>query len=299
VKELVIVIKSFYNDLNRVLRLMKSIEKHNLDKLPVHVIVPEKDVDVFLEKLKPDTYELHTDELILDKVMACTSTIKEDVSGGLLQQIIKSEFWRLELARNYLIIDSDSYFIKDFSRDDFMFRDGVPYTIMNEGGHQREWAARAGDRRYLDDYNELRDRGKGLFGRKGPYFDFAPTPVIFSSEVMSALYEKVAKPKGISFYDQIMEFPCETQWYGEFLLHDLTIPIVPREPLFKVWGFKGQWEEGQALGETEEVLKENFLGVVDQSYWSRDLDALSQDEKRRLKWQRRFKRWKRWLYRRA
>ena len=170
---------------------------------------------------------------------------------------------------------------------------------MNEGGHQREWAARAGDRRYLDDYNELRDRGKGLFGRKGPYFDFAPTPVIFSSEVMSALYEKVAKPKGISFYDQIMEFPCETQWYGEFLLHDLTIPIVPREPLFKVWGFKGQWEEGQALGETEEVLKENFLGVVDQSYWSRDLDALSQDEKRRLKWQRRFKRWKRWLYRRA
>ena len=298
-EEIVIVIKSFYNDINRAARLMKSIAEFNVDEIPVHLIIPEKDKDSFVENLGTGTYELHLDEEILKKVMACTTSTIADTSGGVLQQIIKSEFWRLGLAENYLIIDSDSYFIKDFSVSDFMFRNGIPYTIMNEGGHQREWAARAGDRRFLRDYCETRDRGKELFKRTGPYFDFAPTPVIFSSKVMEALFETVAKPKGISFFDQIVQFPCETQWYGEFLLKDLTIPIIPREPLFKVWGFKSQWEEGQVLGETDDVLKENFLGVVDQSYWSRELDALSFKEKRAIKWERRIRRWKRWLYRRT
>ena len=109
------------------------------------------------------------------------------------------------------------------------------------------------------------------------------------------LYEKFAKPKGISFYDQIVDFPCETQWYGEFLLHDQTIPIIPREPLFKVWGFEAQFEEGVQLGENNDVLAMNFLGVVDQSYWSRSLDALTATEKKRIKWNRRWNRWTKWM----
>ena len=207
-----------------------------------------------------------------------------------MQQVVKSEFWRLDIAENFLIIDSDSYFIKDFTVSDFMFNEDTPYTIMNEGRHQLDWAARAGNNRFIRNYHELREKALGLFGRVGPHFDFAPTPMICSSKVWRAMFEKVAKPVGESFYDQIVRFPCETQWYGEFLLNDQTISIIPREPLFKVWAFEDQWKEGVSLGETDEVLSRNYLGVIDQSYWSRSLDALTKSEQKKIKWKNRVNR---------
>ena len=75
-----------------------------------------------------------------------------------------------------------------------MFNEDTPYTIMNEGRHQLDWAARAGNERFIRDYHELREKALNLFGRKGPHFDFAPTPMICSSKVWRAMYEKIAKP---------------------------------------------------------------------------------------------------------
>ena len=283
-----LVLKSYFNDLNRADRLVKSIKAFNSDNIRLYIIVPSDDLVAFKNKLGSDSINYLTDSDILDLTMTHTKSTKFDLPPVIMQQVVKTEFWRLELAQNYLIIDSDSYFIKDFSIKDFMFNEDTPYTIMNEGRHQLDWAARAGNERFIRDYHELREKALNLFGRKGPHFDFAPTPMICSSKVWRAMYEKVAKPVGESFYDQIVRFPCETQWYGEFLLNDQAIPIIPREPLFKVWGFEEQWKEGMSLGETEDVLSKNYLGVIDQSYWSRSLDAYTKSEKRKIKWRRRM-----------
>ena len=286
-----LVIKSYFNDLNRAERLVKSIKAHNLDQIPLYFIVPCEDLDSFKHKLGTEDINFLVDTDILELTMSFSKSKEVSLPPAIVQQVIKSEFWRLDLAENFLIIDSDSYFIKDFSIKDFMFNADTPYTIMNEGRHQLDWAARAGNERFIRDYHELREKALNLFGRKGPHFDFAPTPMICSSKVWAAMYEKIAKPAGESFYDQIVRFPCETQWYGEFLLYDQTIPIIPREPLFKVWGFEDQWKEGISLGETDEVLIRNYLGVIDQSYWSKSLDAYSKVQKQKIKWKRRFKRW--------
>jgi hypothetical protein len=285
-----IVIKSYFNDLNRADRLVKSITAHNRDELPVYVIVPKEDTIAFRERLGDQNINYLEDDDILQLTMMHSKSKKVELPPVIMQQVVKSEFWRLGLAKNFLIIDSDSYFIKEFTLQDFMFDEHTPYTIMNEGRHQLDWAARGGNERFIRDYHELRERALGLFVRKGPHFDFAPTPMICSSKVWQAMYDKVAKPKEESFYDQIVHFPCETQWYGEFLLHDQTIPIIPREPLFKVWGFEKQWKEGISLGETDEVLTENYLGVIDQSYWSRSLDAYTKTQKLKIKWKKRFNR---------
>ncbi len=285
-----LVIKSYFNDLNRAYRLVKSIREHNRDNIPTYLVTPKDDLVAFKDKLGGIDVNYLTDDDILDLTMAHAKAKEIELPPVIMQQIVKSEFWRLELAENFLIIDSDSYFIKDFSLQDFMFDDLTPYTIMNEGRHQLDWAARAGNERFIRDYHELRERALGLFGRIGPHFDFAPTPMICSSKVWRRMYEKVAKPNGESFYDQIVRFPCETQWYGEFLLHDQTIHIIPREPLFKVWGFEDQWKEGVSLGETDEVLSRNYLGVIDQSYWSRSLDALTKSEQKKIKWKNRVNR---------
>jgi hypothetical protein len=286
-----LVIKSFFNDLNRADRLVKSIREYNRDNIPLHLIVPSADLSAFMNKLGCEEVTYLVDEDIQGLTMNCSKAKEISLPPAIMQQVIKSEFWRLDLAENFLIIDSDSYFIRDFTLKDFMFNEEMPYTIMNEGRHQLDWAARAGNERFIRDYHDLREKALNLFGRKGPHFDFAPTPMICSSKVWRAMYEKVAKPSGESFYDQIVRFPCETQWYGEFLLHDHTIPIIPREPLFKVWGFEDQWKEGISLGESDEVLAQNYLGVIDQSYWSKSLDAYSSEQKRKIKWKRRLKRW--------
>lgn len=285
-----LVVKSYFNDLNRAARLVKSIREYNRDRIPLYLIIPSEDLMTFKDKLGTEEINFLTDSSVLGLTMGFSKAKEISLPPSIMQQVIKSEFWRLDLAENFVIIDSDSYFIRDFSIKDFMFNEDTPYTIMNEGRHQLDWAARAGNNRFIRDYHELREKALGLFGRIGPHFDFAPTPMICSSKVWRAMFEKVAKPVGESFYDQIVRFPCETQWYGEFLLHDQTIPIIPREPLFKVWGFEEQWKEGFSLGETEEVLSENYLGVIDQSYWSRSLDAYSKSEKRKIKWRRRMNR---------
>lgn len=282
-----LVIKSYFNDLNRVVRLVKSIKSFNADNICLFIIVPNEDLLAFKNKIGSDSINYLTDSDILDLTMTHTKSTKFDLPPVIMQQVVKTEFWRLGIAENFLIIDSDSYFIKEFTLKDFMFNQKTPYTIMNEGRHQLDWAARVGNERFIRDYHDLRKRALNLFGRKGPHFDFAPTPMICSSRVWRAMYEKVAKPAGESFYDQIVQFPCETQWYGEFLLYDQTIPIIPREPLFKVWGFEDQWKEGISLGETDKVLSENYLGVIDQSYWSKSLDAYSKSQKRKIKWKRR------------
>jgi len=292
---LVIVIKSYHNDVNRVYRLIKSIESFNVDDIPVYICIPENDRQLFKTKVGEKNICYISDESILELTLKVTKTKELKQSGGILQQIVKSEVWRLNICENYLLIDSDSYFIKPFHRHDFIWKESFPYTIMNEGRHQRDWAARSHNEKYLKQYDELRQKATKLFNRKGPLFDFAPTPCIWSCKVWQALYEKVAASQQMSFFDQILQFPCETQWYGEFLLFDQTIPIIPREPLFKVWGYSDQYNEGMSLGETDEVLAKNYLGVVEQSNWSKTLDAMSSEEKKRLKWRKRWNRWKRML----
>ena len=41
------------------------------------------------------------------------------------QQVIKSEFWRLEKAKNYLVLDADCIFIRDFYQSDFIAKNDI------------------------------------------------------------------------------------------------------------------------------------------------------------------------------
>jgi len=274
-EDIILFCKSYHQDALRFRRLAESVRKYNRDAIPLYVCYPEEDDAHFAETVTEfGCTALHDEDILKLTRAASTKTEFEPLPPNILQQVTKSEVWRLGVCHNFVMIDSDSYFIRDFTRADFLFDDTTPYTIMNEGRHQRDWAARAGKEKFLRQYDELRDKARTLFGRQGPNFDFAPTPLIHSCKVWEAMYETYAKPRGISFYEQIVDFPCETQWYGEFLLTHPVIPIIPREPLFKVWGFKEQFDEARQLGETEDVLAKNYLGIVEQSNWNYDLDRV-------------------------
>ncbi|MFH2218780.1 MAG: DUF6492 family protein [Pseudomonadota bacterium] len=276
-KDIVLFCKSYSRDIFRAVGLVNSAEKFNTDRIPFYVSVPRDDLTLFKEHLGNAFVNLIADEEILEasfKQLGCRpADILPKVPGHLMQQIVKAEFWRLLPCRNYLVIDSDSYFVRPFSADDFLFDETVPYTVMHESKEILQFAARSGRKDVIREYIELRREFKGVFGRRGRHFDFGPTPVIWSKTVWEGISENHAIPRGTNIFEMICKHPCELLWYGEYLLHATPFPIIPVEPLFKVYHYKEQYDEGQRLGESDRVIAQNFLGVVLQSNWNRSLDA--------------------------
>ena len=119
--------KSFDRDLNLVSNLVESINKHNVDNIPVYISAPYKDLEKF-QNVLPET-RLIEDEAIY----------KSDAPGWVSQQIVKSNFWKLGLVKNYVCIDSDAYFIRDFYKSDFMFDEETPFTVIHEQKELFTW----------------------------------------------------------------------------------------------------------------------------------------------------------------
>lgn len=274
---IVLFCKSYSKDIFRAIRLVKSVARFNKDHIPFYISVPQTDLLLFQEHMNNYSLTLVTDEEILETSFDWLGCRPEDilptVPRHLMQQIIKAEFWRLDQCHNYLVVDSDSYFIKSFAMSDFIVNDTVPYTVMHECKDLLQFAARAGKRKVIAEYIELRQEFQGIFGRRGRHFDFGPTPVIWAKTVWEGLAKNYAITRGTNIFEMICKHPCELLWYGEYLLHATPFPIMPVEPLFKVYHYKEQYDEGQRLGENDRVIAQNFLGVVLQSNWNRSLDA--------------------------
>lgn len=268
----VLYCKSYRNDVLRARVLAESVQRFNTDHIPFYISVPSADMALFEEQLKGLPGTLLKDENILVANPLHSIDLMHEMPGGLLQQVVKSEFWRLGISRNYLMLDSDAYFIRPFSLVDFMFDEETPYTVMHEGKDILDFAARRGMGKIKDNYTKDRLQGKKYFNRPGRIYNFGPIPTICSALVWKALAEKYAEPGNNSFADLIREYPNEMLWYGEALLHYAPIRLMPIEPLFKVFHYKEQYKESQQLGETEETIAENYLGIIKQSNWYFPLD---------------------------
>jgi hypothetical protein len=264
--------KSYNNDVLRARILVESIQKFNKDKIPFYLSVPGAEMEFFREKLAGLTFILLKDEDILQLNPRHSLQLMDEIPGGLMQQIIKSEFWRLGLYRNYLILDSDAYFIRDFTLKDFMYDDETPYTVLHEGKDLLEFAARKGMKKIKPSFSKSLDIAEKYFDRPRKVFNFGPMPNICSTKVWQALAEQFAEPNNLSFYDLLKIFSCEMFWYGEAMLKYQPIRLIPVEPLFKVFHYIEQYEESLMLGETEAMLAETFLGVIKQSNWDKSLD---------------------------
>jgi len=159
----VIYCKSYKNDVLRARTLAESIQRFNTDQIPFYISVPAADMSLFEKQLKGFHCTLIKDEDILLTNPRHPIDLMHEMPGGLLQQVVKSEFWRLEICRNYLMIDSDSYFIRPFSIEDFMFDEDTPYTVMHEGRDLLDFAARQGKRKIKINYTTDRIQIKDYF----------------------------------------------------------------------------------------------------------------------------------------
>ncbi|MBT0665566.1 hypothetical protein KI809_14755 [Geobacter pelophilus] len=258
----------------RAKRLAESVQQFNKDSLPFYLSVPRDDLTLFREHLAGIELTLLADEEILSANPQHSESLIAKMPGNHLQQVVKSEFWRLGLCLNYLMIDSDSYFIRSFGISDFMYDDVTPYTVMHEGKELLGFAARSGQAKIRRNFIKDRAAAQNYFGRPGRIYDFGPTPIICHADVWKRLSEDYGRAHGLSFAEMITLFPNEMLWYGEALLYYKPIPIMPVEPLFKVFHYIEQYEESLALMENEKVLAENYLGIINQSNWDKALDLI-------------------------
>src|SRR6266571_1614020 len=188
--DIVLYCKSFRPDVLRAVRLAKSIERFNADAIPFYLSVPREDLPLFREHLPKLSNNILSDEDILRANPAIPMAKAEATPGGLMQQVIKSEFWRLGLADNYLCLDSDCEFLRPFFKSDFLTPGCMPYTLMNESKELHVFFASHGMERERQDYFRVRAAIMEIFGREGRPYDFGPPPFIWSTAVWRVLDER-------------------------------------------------------------------------------------------------------------
>ncbi|WEK68453.1 MAG: DUF6492 family protein [Candidatus Chryseobacterium colombiense] len=263
-EKIILFIKTYKNDFIVFKKLLASIIKHNKDNLPLVVSVNDDDFDFFDREFRDRNFQLIKDS----QIDPCTLENK-----WVYQQIIKSQVHRLNICENYVCIDSDSYFIRDFYFHDFMYSDEIPYTVIHEQKELFGWSSNnikeigfnpknefLNDRRYIMDKLE----------RKGKIYDFGPSPVIWSTKVWRSFEENYLEKNNLTFQSCFKKRPSEFTWYGEWLLKNTVIPIYPAEPLFKVFHYEKQYNDFLKQKFTLESLEENYLGIVLQSNWNKN-----------------------------
>ena len=252
--KLVIFCKSYRGDLDRTKVLAESIEKFNKDNLPFYISVPPEDIELFTSTL-PGWVNILDDH-----------TISSFNKGWHGQQFVKAGFYKLNISRFYLCIDSDSYFLKDFYTKDFLYDEETPYMVMDENNTMFEWTDRYSrdcfpfDPRdsYQEDYRIIKE----FFGREGKTYHYGPTPVVWDTEIWKWLDETYK-------IEELFKLrTVENNWYGEAVLAK-GAKFMPCSPLFKCFHYAQQYSFHKQLGWTEEDFAKQYFGLVIQSNWDR------------------------------
>ena len=258
---------TFSRDLLRTVRMVESVTKHNVANIPFYISVPDDEVSLFQDKLKSFPVTIFGEQDIFRANPKLDIKKLYEVPGGIRQQVIKSEFWRLGKAQNYLVLDADCVFIRDFDESDFLAKDGIPYSVIHEGRDLLQSTNQFGPERTREHFLADREPIKKAIGRQGITYDYGYAPFLWSAKVWQSFDDRYLTPNNLNFLDAILHCGSEFTWYGESLVNYQAIPIYPREQLFRHYHYENQLWIDRALGYTEKKLAKDYLGVVYQSNW--------------------------------
>ena len=259
---MIIFCKTTEKDFLRLMVTIDSIQKYNKDNLKFYIAVDEKDIREL------DVSDIEADiEIVSERDIVNLSQVK--MGDWKKQQVIKFEFCKNMDSDNCLILDSDSYFIKDFYKKDFFDNGGNLYTVIHRVDKLIDDYKYVGEipEKNIEFYKSLRERIKNNFRNHGNLYDFGPPPVLWSKEVVLDFEKNYLKEVGKTFVDIIREVPLEYNWYGEWLLANDVIEIVPTQPLFKNISSKEEYDKMKELKISTSDLKENYFGINMQSNW--------------------------------
>ena len=259
--------KSYHGDIERAISLANSVREYNRSNLPLFFSVPQKDIALFKNQLGNEGISWLSDEEIISANSKIQFTEYQSLPGHISQQIVKSEFWRLNPQSNYLCIDSDCRFIRNFHSSELISVDGIPYTLIHEGKNYSQFCLTHRLQDTHANFSKIQAQFRDFFGRSGPAYNFGPFPVLWNAQVWRDLEHNIFAPQNITILDAILLLPSEAFWYGEALLKYKSIPLLPREPFFKAYLYFEEYEQDRRAGNDESILAVYYMGVVYQSNW--------------------------------
>lgn len=262
--ELVFFCKTTPKDFHHLVKLSKSIQKYNIDNIPVYICTREENYENLATLLNEFRFNFISEEEILK-----SAGLEHLEDNWITQQIVKLLFSTKGNCKNYLCLDSDSYFIRNFYISDFIIK-GIALFQIHQQKDLFEWALE-----YPEFYNKIKSYYISIrkpvmdyFKRAGEFYDFGPAPILFNSEICIELIEHWRK-SDLTIEKAFIISPSEFTWYGEFILYKKTSHILPRQPFFKVFHYAEQYLDFTGKIPLSELDKE-YLGVVLQSTWLRN-----------------------------
>ncbi len=246
--KMALMCKTWRGNLSRLKILKQSIDEYNADSIPLYIVAPQKDIAMIKKSILTgeENYPL---QFFADEEFLRGDTLN---NGWLDQQIVKLRFYLADLCDFYLMIDSDSYFIRNFYVSDFMYDENTPYIVCHQGKDAKLINNKCGNSDMFCKEQTIR----AFFGRKGQNYRFLTTPIMFSNAVLKELDEKY------NAAELIKTVSCEAAWHGEYLLTHHTVDFKPCEPFFKAMVYEKQYKFYKKLKITENDIKKLYLGIV-------------------------------------
>jgi hypothetical protein len=262
-KDIAFFIKSHQPDLALVRRLLNSISEHNRDRISAYISVPLDDVAAFqdLSRRFTDVSVLADDHLGVPKV---DRKIWNFAPGYITQQLVKLNVQRLSEARNYVILDSDTYFIRDFGTKDFVSSNGTGLTVLTEdkdSAADPAYAPFAENRAMKIDL--IADRlGVPTLSRATCHNN-----TVFQDLVLRDFHDW-CDSEGLSLLDLMAIAPVEFTWYNFFLVTHHPERLVRTEPFIRMMHTRSEYRRLVAAGFSHESLRRSYLGVCLNSGWA-------------------------------
>tara|TARA_Y100000361_G_scaffold43234_1_gene37292 strand:+ start:2046 stop:2951 length:906 start_codon:yes stop_codon:yes gene_type:complete len=256
--------KSYAPDVEQCKRCIESIEKHNKENIPVYISVPRIDFQLFKDKLGTLNYELVADE---------DSFVVKHVDGWRGQQIVKTHINKLNICKNYLCLDSDSVFINDFYKSDFMADKDVVYTVMQEPMDivlHNEVVKKAPNGYYkIDFFRTVRDIRRILGNEDfAKLYLFGHPPYAWNCDVWTKIQDFFAENNMdmeqffMWFEQQTGAISRECVIYGEFLLKTQMINVYPTASWFKSVTSEAIYNFDCQIGVDTGFIKRHYLGIA-------------------------------------
>lgn len=286
---------SYRRDYLRCQRLLKSVARFDAESTPFYLSVPAADRDLFESLVGATRTQIITQEDLWAATPSSAKASFSEVSGGIRQQVLKSEAWRVVNAEVLLVLDSDCVFLRPFfARDMLSAEDGAPLTVAHDGSSYLDFVRCYGPRRGIDEHEADRAPIRRFFGNDQRQLDFGYAPFIWSRQVWLDFEQRYLVPANETLLDFFRRHPQEFTVYGEALLAMDTVPFRPIPPLFRPYHYEHEYWLDQWQGIDEAHIAEKQLGVVYQSNWQFELDYTPPPKpwtsRAALQW-RRFSRW--------
>lgn len=258
--------KTYSGDLDSFDRFIDSYIKYNKDNICLYISVPSNESGLYNKYKDLNNVVFVHDEDYAENYFTDTEYWGLSI-GYINQEICKLAFWETGRTENYLCVDSDAVFIKDFYKSDFMFNDHIPYSVLvmdKDLNIQRD---------YIEFGKWRTEHIKNIFnyiGLDDPRMLTSHGMTILNSTVLNDFSKNLMRKKSITYRQLIEKAPYEFTWYNAWLQKSKIIPIYNVEPFFKTFHTENEYIAYKQQGISIQDIALKYVGIVFNSNWAKD-----------------------------